>query len=457
LKDAVAVGKKSAWQLRFPDSAWESRFNQERQEQGRNRARWLMVLGIFLVCGIGMLEANMSARRAPEYIGLALHYRFLVVAPLWLVMLVSTGLPGHLRRADWVFAVGTTLACWALALNKWHYGFYFPRDTISTHVLIDVLVPLLIASVALPMRFGPLAAMALASTWVPTVFFYLTVPATLQRDAVFIASMLPATGGLVVVLAWYREVGERRMFAQREQVRELNAELARLNAEKNEFMAIASHDLRAPLASVRGLAEVLRAGTIREPAKQAQAHAAIHDLTGRMLGLVNDYLGTHAMESGMLPVAWVRLDLPAAANEAATRHRPLAAGKHQRIEVTAGPAVWVRADAALLAQVADNFVTNALKFSPAGALVKLGIAVAADGCRARLEVSDEGPGIALAEQEALFRKFSRASTRPTAGESSHGLGLAVAKRLAETMGGSVGCESTPGAGATFWIELPLAG
>ncbi|HQY05683.1 MAG TPA: ATP-binding protein, partial [Lacunisphaera sp.] len=82
---------------------------------------------------------------------------------------------------------------------------------------------------------------------------------------------------------------------------------------------------------------------------------------------------------------------------------------------------------------------------------------AADGCRARLEVSDEGPGIALAEQEALFRKFSRASTRPTAGESSHGLGLAVAKRLAETMGGSVGCESTPGAGATFWIELPLAG
>jgi signal transduction histidine kinase len=282
------------------------------------------------------------------------------------------------------------------------------------------------------------------------------VPATLQRDAVFIASMLPATGGLVVVLAWYREVGERRMFAQREQVRELNAELARLNAEKNEFMAIASHDLRAPLASVRGLAEMLQSGGISGP-KQAEAHAAIHGAAGRMLKLVNDYLGTHAAETGLLRLALVRLDLQAAANEAAARQAPVAAAKRQRIDVVAGPAVWVRADAALLAQVTDNFVTNAVKFSSPGTVVQLGLAVAEDGSVARLEVTDQGPGIAPAEQEALFRKFSRASTRPTAGESSHGLGLAVAKRLAETMGGSVGCESTPGAGATFWIELPLAG
>jgi signal transduction histidine kinase len=456
VSSAAAEGEKQARRMKFSDPAWESRFNQERQEQGLNRARWLMVLGLLVVCGIGMLEANMNARRAPEYIGIALSYRFLVVAPLWLVMLVSTGLPGHVRRADWVFASGTTLVCWALALNKWHYGFYFPRDTISTHVLIDVLVPLLVSSFALPMRFGPLAAMALAGTVVPTVFFHLTVPAELRRDAVFLASMLPAMGVLVVVLGWYREAGERRMFAQREQVRELNAELARLNAEKNEFMAIASHDLRAPLAAVRGLAEMLQAGTIREPAKQSEAHAAIHDAAGRMLGLVNDYLGTHAMETGTLPVQRTRLDLQAAAVETAMRHAPAAAAKHQRIDVVAGPVVWVEADAALLAQVTDNFVTNALKFSPAGAAVKLGIAAAEDGSVARFEVTDEGPGIAPGEQAKLFQKFSRASARPTAGETSHGLGLAVTKRLAESMGGRVGCDSEPGQGATFWIELPGA-
>lgn len=448
--------EKQARRMRFADPAWEQRFNQERQEQGRNRARWLIVLGMFVVCGIGFLEANMNARRAPEYTGLAMYYRFLVVAPLWLGMLVSTGLPGHWRRADWVFALGTTLICWALALNKWHYGFYYPRDTISTHILIDVLVPLLVSSFALPLRFGPLAVMALASTWVPTIFFYLNVPPGLQRDAIFVASMLPATGVLAVVLGWYREAGERRMFGQREQVRELNAELARLNTEKNEFMAIASHDLRAPLASVRGLAEMLRSGDIAGPAKQAEAHAAIHDAAGRMLGLVNDYLGAHAAESGMLPVALMRLDLQAVATEAAARHAPIATGKRQRIEVVAGPAAGVRADAALLAQVTDNFVTNALKFSPAGATVKLGIAVAEDGSVARFEVTDQGPGISPAEQANLFQKFSRTSAQPTGGETSHGLGLAVAKRLAETMGGKVGCDSEPGAGATFWIQLPVA-
>ena len=138
------------------------------------------------------------------------------------------------------------------------------------------------------------------------------------------------------------------------------------------------------------------------------------------------------------------------------RHAPAAAAKRQRIDVVAGPVVWVEADAALLAQVTDNFVTNALKFSPAGAAVKLGIAAAEDGSVARFEVTDEGPGIAPGEQAKLFQKFSRASARPTAGETSHGLGLAVAKRLAESMGGRVGCDSEPGQGATFWIELPGA-
>jgi signal transduction histidine kinase len=133
----------------------------------------------------------------------------------------------------------------------------------------------------------------------------------------------------------------------------------------------------------------------------------------------------------------------------------MAMQKQQRIAVTTGPAAWVQADAALLAQVTDNFLTNAVKFSAPGAAVRITIAQAADGSVARFEVTDQGPGIPTAEQAILFQKFSRASTRPTAGETSHGLGLAGAKRLAETMGGKVGCDSVPGAGATFWVELPL--
>jgi len=82
--------------------------------------------------------------------------------------------------------------------------------------------------------------------------------------------------------------------------------------------------------------------------------------------------------------------------------------------------------------------------------------VAEGGGPARLVVVDAGPGIATAEQGKLFRKFGRLGHKPTGGEASTGLGLAVAKRLAEAMGGAVGCESEAGRGATFWIELPRA-
>jgi signal transduction histidine kinase len=100
----------------------------------------------------------------------------------------------------------------------------------------------------------------------------------------------------------------------------------------------------------------------------------------------------------------------------------------------------------MLAQVADNFVTNALKFSAAGATVRVELLVAeaageggsGGGGVARLTVTDEGPGIAAEEQGRLFTKFGKGSARATAGEASTGLGLAVAKRLAEAMGGAVG-------------------
>lgn len=445
---------RQARRLRFTSPEWEDRLHRERQEHGLTRARWLMILGMLLVGVVGAQEAAMSAARSPEYIGLALYHRFYVVVPLWLVMLVSTALPGHLRRADWVFAGGTTLVCWALMLNKWHYGFFFPRDTIATHVILDLTITLLVSSIALPLRFGALAAMATTSTVLAAAYFYLTAPATLHRDALFIALMLPATGVLVMVLGWYREAGERRMFGQRELVRELNAELARLNAEKNEFMAIAAHDLRAPLASVRGLAAQLQAGRFAEEEKRMRASAAIHDLSGRMLALVNDYLGAHAAESGTLEISLARVDLQAVAAAAAERHAAVAEAKAQCVRVQPGQPAWAQADERLVGQVLDNFVTNALKFSPRGAEVRLAVGRVAGGLR--VMVADSGPGIAAEEQAALFKKFGRASTKPTGGEPSHGLGLSVAKRLAERMGGSVGCVSAAGQGATFWIELPAA-
>ena len=116
----------------------------------------------------------------------------------------------------------------------------------------------------------------------------------------------------------------------------------------------------------------------------------------------------------------------------------------------------MRVDAGWLAQVLDNLISNALKFSPTGSPILVRVAKGQKEAVWRVEVKDSGPGLSAAEQAQLFRRFGRSGASATAGESSHGLGLTVVKRLVERMSGSVGVESEPGAGATFWFELPAA-
>jgi signal transduction histidine kinase len=439
--------------LRFDDPALETTFREERLAAAATRTRVTLIAGMLAAAGIGVATVFSGVtREATDFHYMNLRLRFLGIVPAWLLMLVSTYAPGHRRRADWINGCGTVLACWALALIYWHSAFIFPSLSIWNAVWGGLMTLLLISAVVLPWS-GRALAMTLGLALGGTLAFYaLTLEAKVGNMKI-LAANFTLMGVVILLLAWYREASERLMFAQREQMRRLNAELAKLNAEKNEFMAIASHDLQSPLASVHGLAEQLEAGRMENP---TQAHAAIRALARRMLDLVDNYLGAHTAESGTLPVRLERVDLRAQAAQAAERHGPAAAAKIQRVEAAAGPSVWVTADAALLAQVADNFTSNALKFSPRGARVQLDVLVAEDGSRARLAVIDDGPGIGPDEQARLFRKFSRATAKPTGGEASHGLGLAVSRRLAEAMDGTVGCDSEPGAGASFWIELPRA-
>jgi signal transduction histidine kinase len=445
--------RRQANRLRFDDPALETAFREERLTAAATRTRVTLIAGMLAAAGIGVATVFSGVvREATDFHFMNLRLRFFGIVPAWLLMLGSTWLPGHRRRADWVNGAGTVLACWALALIYWHTAFIFPETAIWDAVWGGLMTLLLITAVVLPWS-GRALGMTLGLALGGTLAFYALTLEAKPGNVQMLAANFTLIGAVIVLLAWYRESAERLMFAQREQMRRLNAELARLNAEKNEFMAIASHDLQSPLVSVHGLAGQLEAGQAENP---AQAHAAIRALVRRMLDLVDNYLGAHAAESGMLPVRLERVDLRAQAAQAAERHGPAASAKSQRVEVGAGPAVWVAADVALLAQVTDNFTSNALKFSPHGARVQLEVLVAEDGSRARLAVIDEGPGVAPDEQAGLFRKFSRTAAKPTGGEASHGLGLAVTRRLAEAMGGTVGCDSASGAGATFWIELPRA-
>ena len=112
-------------------------------------------------------------------------------------------------------------------------------------------------------------------------------------------------------------------------------------------------------------------------------------------------------------------------------------------------------DHSRIGQVLDNLISNAIKYSPPGSSIH--VSLGRKGTMAEIRVTDEGPGIEPKEQERLFGEFQKMSTKPTGGEKSTGLGLAIARRMVEAHNGTIGVESMPGSGSTFKFMLPLGG
>lgn len=232
-------------------------------------------------------------------------------------------------------------------------------------------------------------------------------------------------------------------------------QLARL---KDEFLRIASHDLKNPLTAILGGAELLieyyPTGTVMTTDGAAMVKS-IHRRAADMRRLVKDFLDMQAIEDGQFTLALADMDLTAVAAKVIEDQRDSA--ERKRIElpavIAAGP-VLVRADPARLEQVIQNFVGNAIKFSREGS--RTVVRVSAGPTAVRCEVADEGPGLTADDMTKLFRKHARLSNRPTAGEHSSGHGLAICKRMIELHGGRIGANNNPDRGATFWFEVPTS-
>jgi signal transduction histidine kinase len=229
-----------------------------------------------------------------------------------------------------------------------------------------------------------------------------------------------------------------------------NAELVRLNQEKNEFLGIAAHDLKNPLTVVIGTAELLKFS--RDETKREQLLGNIVGAGTRMLHLIKNLLDANAIEQGRFTSNLERCDLHALTHECLEHNRPAATRKEIQLRLETDSPCWCRADRNATLQILDNLLSNAVKYSPFKTTVHLRVAM--NGSATMFSVRDEGPGLSEADQRKLFGKFTRLSARPTGGESSNGLGLSIVKRLAEAMHGSVRCESRLGEGATFILELP---
>lgn len=243
----------------------------------------------------------------------------------------------------------------------------------------------------------------------------------------------------------------RELLAQAVELETMNAELLHLDAQKDHFLSIVSHDLKAPLAGIVMAAESLKADP---PPDLVRRTAEGIEREGQAMGaLLQRFLSRAALESGQvqaLPEA-----LPVADLLAATRGRYAAQAEAKGIPLEVVPiaeGLRVEADPLLLQEVLDNLVSNALKFSPPGHPVHL-FAEASER-RVLLGVRDHGPGLRPEDLPKLFTRFGRLSARPTAGEGSVGLGLAISRHLVTLQGGFLDAADTPGGGATFRIDLP---
>jgi PAS domain S-box-containing protein len=247
-----------------------------------------------------------------------------------------------------------------------------------------------------------------------------------------------------------RDVSERKQAEADVSRAKDDAELA--NAAKSEFLSRMSHELRTPLHAILGFGELLAREDLSP--QQREYLSPITRAGAHLLELINEVLDLSRIEGGALHLSLEPVDVGEVVGETLEMLEPLAAAR----SVTVAPPryaedeVCVRADRQRLKQVLLNLLSNAVKYNRPGGEVRV-VAARHGSSRVRIEVTDTGVGIAADDLARAFAAFERLGAETTEVEGT-GLGLALAKRLIEAMGGAIGVESEVGHGTTFWLDLP---
>jgi signal transduction histidine kinase/CheY-like chemotaxis protein len=242
--------------------------------------------------------------------------------------------------------------------------------------------------------------------------------------------------------------------------RRLTAQWARLrqaNSFKSEILGTVAHDLKNPLGVILGRTEILKemvanAGSLGENINAQLAY--IRDAANRLTGMVDDLVSDAMADALDITIRREPIDISVLVQEVAEANRPLAARKEQSITLEAPPDHAAMCDSDRIRDAIDNLVSNAIKYSPIGGVIDLLVAREQDDIV--VQVRDQGAGLSPEDISRLFGRFQRLSAKPTAGETSTGLGLSIVKRIVDLHGGRITVESPgPGQGATFKMALPV--
>ena len=305
-------------------------------------------------------------------------------------------------------------------------------------------------------RFWVFGSVAAASAFVALELKEVVVPTTynpvwhpLVNSAGYVGLI-----AFMFILGMIFENGRERAFTKMEdalgKLASSNEQLVLLNKEKSEFLGIAAHDLRTPLSTIIGYAQLLESQP--DATKVTAFSQAIYAAGTRMKDLIVNLLDANAVEEGQYTCQIARCDLNSLVDQSVSQNEASASRKEISISFSPKAKIWTAADQSATVQILDNLISNAIKYSAPGTTIRIETNLAdREAC---IAVKDEGPGISEADRKKMFGKFTRLTARPTGGESSTGLGLSIVKKLAEAMSGSVVCSSVLGQGATFTVRLP---
>jgi two-component system phosphate regulon sensor histidine kinase PhoR len=227
----------------------------------------------------------------------------------------------------------------------------------------------------------------------------------------------------------------------------------RVERIRRDFVANASHELRTPLTSIRGFVEALEDGAVAEPETARRFLGKVRTHADRMATLVEDLLELSRLESGDREPEWEETQPAEVAGAVTASLAGLATRKNIRLRHLDRGAPEIRTDPERLRRVLENLVDNAVKYTLEGGRVEITTSPGPDG-GARIEVADDGPGIAPEHQARVFERFYRVDKARSRELGGTGLGLSIVRHLAESLGASVSVESEPGKGSRFTVTVP---
>lgn len=225
---------------------------------------------------------------------------------------------------------------------------------------------------------------------------------------------------------------------------------------KSQFITIVTHELKIPMTSIRGYADLIRQGTVGPVTeKQAQFLDTIRNNVDRMADLVSDLSDISRIDTGRLKVDLQPVSINDYVRETIANLRPQFEQKSQAIKIELDPDLpLVLVDRVRLVQILTNLLSNANKYTPEQGAIS--ISGSRQGLALRIAIQDTGIGLSESEQAQLFSQFFRSEAPEAREQTGWGLGLYVTRRLLELMQGEIGVESTAGEGSTFWFTLPIA-